>query len=403
MALEQVLALRVHLDESSDRNGPLRVLPGTHLMGVLTDDAIEQLASQIAALDCVVTAGGVVAMRPLIVHASSKIADRGAETRLAHRIRGTHGHGGLSRTREGLMIRNRGQFLPHLRICNTFDANVLANAILGTLASSAMLDKLKERGFELQFESHAASILERDFPVALTDIERTLLSFEVPIAEIIGSGGGETKGTQRLRKALADLGWPFKIYEIKKTINGVPRESISHEIDHVKAFKGEWEGTKDIALEIEWNNKDPFFDRDLENFKRLHVEGAISVGIVITRGTSLQKGMRDLVTRYAKEQGINSFDDLTRLGIGLTHPQRADLERRIKRTKDFGESWASVFVASKFGEATTHWRKLMDRVSRGVGSPCPLLLVGFPGEIVTFRATAETGEAEPVAIEEPTP
>ena len=71
-ALEQVLALRVHLDESSDRNGPLRVLPGTHLMGVLTDDAIEQLASQVAAVDCVVPAGGVIAMRPLIVHASSK-------------------------------------------------------------------------------------------------------------------------------------------------------------------------------------------------------------------------------------------------------------------------------------------------------------------------------------------
>ena len=71
-ALEQVLALRVHLDDSSDRNGPLRVLPGTHTMGVLTDDAIERLASQIAAVDCLVAAGGVVAMRPLIVHASSK-------------------------------------------------------------------------------------------------------------------------------------------------------------------------------------------------------------------------------------------------------------------------------------------------------------------------------------------
>lgn len=42
-----------------------------------------------------------------------------------------------------------------------------------------------------------------------------------------------------------------------------------------------------LALEIEWNNKDPFFDRDLENFKRLHAEGAISVGVLITRGASL--------------------------------------------------------------------------------------------------------------------
>jgi hypothetical protein len=71
-ALEQVLALRIHLDESSDRNGPLRVLPKTHLMGVLTDHAIEQLATQIAPVDCLAATGGVVAMRPLIVHASSK-------------------------------------------------------------------------------------------------------------------------------------------------------------------------------------------------------------------------------------------------------------------------------------------------------------------------------------------
>jgi Restriction endonuclease BglII len=263
-----------------------------------------------------------------------------------------------------------------------------------------MLDRLRQRGFEIQFESHAAAILERDFPAALADIEPALLAFDVPITEIIGSGGGETKGTQRLRKALADLGWPFKTYEIRKTINGVPRESISHEMDHVKSFEGGWEGTKDIAIEIEWNNKDPFFDRDLENFKRLHAEGAISVGIVITRATSLQGRMREFVARYAQEQRIISFDDLTRLGIGLTAPQRADLTRRLRRSNDFAASWVSVFVASKFGEASTHWRKLMDRVSRGVGSPCPLLLIGFPAEIVSFQP-AEQGAAETVPMEEP--
>jgi len=71
-ALEQVLALRVHLDDSSDKNGPLRLLPGTHVLGVLTDDAIEKLAGEINPIDSLVPAGGVVAMRPLVVHASSK-------------------------------------------------------------------------------------------------------------------------------------------------------------------------------------------------------------------------------------------------------------------------------------------------------------------------------------------
>lgn len=71
-ALERVVALRVSLDDSTLANGPLRVLPGTHTRGVLTDAEIERLAAQSAPVDCLVPAGGVVAMRPLTLHASSK-------------------------------------------------------------------------------------------------------------------------------------------------------------------------------------------------------------------------------------------------------------------------------------------------------------------------------------------
>jgi ectoine hydroxylase-related dioxygenase (phytanoyl-CoA dioxygenase family) len=71
-ALSQVLAIRVHLDDSDRDNGPLRVLPETHTLGVLTDDAIHKLAQDIEPVDCIVPRGGIVGMRPLIVHASSK-------------------------------------------------------------------------------------------------------------------------------------------------------------------------------------------------------------------------------------------------------------------------------------------------------------------------------------------
>jgi len=71
-ALSQVLALRVHLDDSVTQNGPLRVLPGTHAMGVLSDDTIHELSTQTPPVECLVPTGGVVAMRPLLVHASSK-------------------------------------------------------------------------------------------------------------------------------------------------------------------------------------------------------------------------------------------------------------------------------------------------------------------------------------------
>lgn len=71
-ALSRVIALRVHIDDSRDDNGPLRVLPGTHTLGVLSDADIGQLARQIPAMNCVLPAGGIVAMCPLLVHASSK-------------------------------------------------------------------------------------------------------------------------------------------------------------------------------------------------------------------------------------------------------------------------------------------------------------------------------------------
>ncbi|HZR28017.1 MAG TPA: phytanoyl-CoA dioxygenase family protein [Terriglobales bacterium] len=71
-ALGQVLALRIHLDDSTAHNGPLRVLPGTHKLGVLSDDVIHKLTTEVPAVDCLVPEGGVLAMRPLLVHASSK-------------------------------------------------------------------------------------------------------------------------------------------------------------------------------------------------------------------------------------------------------------------------------------------------------------------------------------------
>ena len=246
-------------------------------------------------------------------------------------------------------------------------------------------DVLESKGFEIRFLSHAKSIIAGEFPEALTEIGNALNSVELPISEIIGSGGGETKFTQRLRRSLAAMGWRKHVFEIAKTIDGVPRESTSHEVDHVKAY----DGVGVIALEIEWNNKDPFFDRDLENFKRLHAEGAISVGVLITRGSSLQDALRGAVRRFTRDRKIASYDDLASNGYVPTPKQRANVLKRVQRLKDpvaFAEAWTDNFVANKFGQATTHWAKLMHRVERGVGNPCPLLLIGLPASMIAFDA-----------------
>lgn len=265
-----------------------------------------------------------------------------------------------------------------------------------------MLDRLKQKGFAVQYESHAQAILEKDFPLAVADIELSLVDVEIPITEIIGSGGGEAKGTQRMRRSLADRGWKKTNFEIKKTVNGVEKQAISHEIDHVKSFD---RGT--VALEIEWNNKDPFYDRDLENFKRLHAEGAISVGVIVTRDQSLHDGLFDFVRRFAQENSLRSLEDLARIGLTPTVRQRTEVSKRTDRARNpvsFEEAWADQFVSDKYGEATTHWRKLIDRVRRGVGNPCPLLLVGLPASIVRFDSGAsrmETSAALEQAAAEP--
>ena len=231
----------------------------------------------------------------------------------------------------------------------------------------------------------------------MIEIERVLSAIELPISEIIGSGGGETQFTQRLRRALATLNWKKHIFEIGKTIDGVPRESTSHEVDHVKRYVD----AGVVAMEIEWNNKDPFYDRDLENFKRLHAEGAISVGIIITRGQSLQESLWDAVHRFAAERGIDSIEKLSDNGVVPTPKQRANILKRVVRNKDplpFATAWADNFVGNKFGQATTHWSKLMHRVERGVGNPCPLLLIGLPASIIVF----DGAKVEPLSEEDAT-
>jgi hypothetical protein len=247
-----------------------------------------------------------------------------------------------------------------------------------------MFDSLKAKGFQVECVSHAQAILGVDFPTAAAELEAALGEATIPIEEIIASGGGEAKGTQRLRRGLAALGWNKGIFTVQKVINGVPKESQSHEIDHVKTFGN----GSTLVLEIEWNNKDPFYDRDLENFKRLHADGAISLGIIVTRGSSLQDGIQSMVRQFCDDRDIDGFADLEQWGYVPTPKQKAHITKQVTRAKQkltFRDAFARKFMADKFGEATTHWKKLDDRIHRGVGNPCPLVFIGLPSSIVTLH------------------
>jgi hypothetical protein len=114
-----------------------------------------------------------------------------------------------------------------------------------------MLDSLVARGFDVLALHHAEAILTHDMPEAVIEIENVLSGIQLPVEELVRGGGGEGQLTQRMRRALADVGWNKHNFEIKKIVDGEEKESVSHEVDHIKRF-----ASGVFALEIEWNNKD---------------------------------------------------------------------------------------------------------------------------------------------------
>ena len=128
--------------------------------------------------------------------------------------------------------------------------------------------------------NHASAILERDFPSEWTDLLILLKNFRLQKSHIVVGGGSKSKVAEALDSVLYSKGWVEKKFDTKQYVDGALRETPTHKIDCYK---------NKIGIEIEWNNKDPFFDRDLTNFRLLFELKAISVGVIITRSTELQE------------------------------------------------------------------------------------------------------------------
>ena len=77
--LEHMLTIRLHVDDADEEGGCLRVIPGSHALGILTQEAIDRAVAVSTPQACVVTSGAAVIMRPLILHSSVR------SRRLAHR------------------------------------------------------------------------------------------------------------------------------------------------------------------------------------------------------------------------------------------------------------------------------------------------------------------------------
>jgi hypothetical protein len=224
-------------------------------------------------------------------------------------------------------------------------------------------------GYQIYGHRHGLTIFEQDFPEAAYELTRILNSFYIPKHLIVVGGGGLSGITQILKKALEDAGWDKRVIHEEYIIDGQSQTSDSHEIDHFKRYEDNQPG---IGLEIEWNNKDPFYDRDLENFRKYHALSLISLGIIITRGESLQRELYNVFEQHFIANP-NAIEEQI--------PRYQGLSAKVLKNPDNRTTIvAKHCYSSKYGTATTHWDKLIQKINRKVGDPCPLVLIGIGAE-----------------------
>ena len=174
--------------------------------------------------------------------------------------------------------------------------------------------------YEVHESKHACAILHEDFRPEWDDIVSMLSEFRLRRSWILPGGGAKSYISRSIDSFLYERGWEEREFATKVIVDEASYDSPTHKVD---CFRN------GVALEIEWNNKDPFFDRDLNNFRLLFDLRAISVGVIVTRCDDLQE----------------IFDGLGR-----------------------GRS---------YGASTTHMSKLLPRIEGGGGAGCPILVFGI--------------------------
>lgn len=158
-------------------------------------------------------------------------------------------------------------------------------------------------------------------PGEWADILAVLRGFRLLKSDVLKPGGGKSNISRKIDGHFTRLGWKEKQFDTRIIVDDSEFVSPTHKVDCYK---------NRVALEVEWNNKDPFYDRDLNNFRLLFELRAIDVGVILTRATEL----RDV------------FND----------------------------------IGKNMDMSTTHFDKLLPRLEGGGGGGCPVVAIAITKE-----------------------
>lgn len=187
----------------------------------------------------------------------------------------------------------------------------------------AVIPEALREFYEFHEWRNAVAVLSGAYPQEWADILTVLAEFRLlrsDIGEKGEKGGGKSKVAIRMDRLWYERGWKPKEFDTKILVDGEAIESPTHEVD---CFKNR------VALELEWNNKTEFYDRDLNNFRLLFELRVADVGVIVTRCDELQE----------------IFDAMGK-----------------------GDS---------YGSTTTILSKLRKKLDGGAGGGCPVFIIGM--------------------------
>ena len=206
--------------------------------------------------------------------------------------------------------------------------------------------------YEIHEWRNASVILNVVHPNEWADLITVLGTFQLKHSSIITGGGNKSRVAAAFDSHLYALGWVKMTFNTNVTVNQTSYPVPTHEGD---CFKNE------IAVEVEWNNKDPFYDRDLNNFRLLFDLRTVDVGIIITR------------------------------------------------TDDLQSIFESIGRGSSYGASTTHMSKLLPKIDGGGAGGCPVIVFGIspalyvvdtdPVSIAELDEAARLAQAEAIIAE----
>lgn len=113
---------------------------------------------------------------------------------------------------------------------------------------------------------NAIAVLRGAYPDEWDDLLGVLQSFRLRRSWIEEAGGNRSQIARALDEHFATRGWRETRFDTRVTVQHDPNQDHPEPVEYDSPTHKVDSSKNHVGVEVEWNNKDTFFDRDLNNF-----------------------------------------------------------------------------------------------------------------------------------------